>query len=176
MDIEWSKYPLATHYTPATDGNFAGFWRMSGDEAVTLWCLELKDGSEAVEYNEPTIFASNRQMMIERPIEWSGIGHPPVGTVCEITTNDGHNWRQVKIIFFDDYVTMIGEVDGQVNREIFKRCDADVAFRPLRTPEQIREEEVQVILDWLIEAHRSHGLTGIAGVLHDEGFMKKVTE
>lgn len=75
--------------------------------------------------------------------KWAGEGHPPVGTVCEMTSNDGYNWRPVKIVFFDDYVTMVGEADGKANRELFKRCDADVMFRPIRTPEQIAEEERQ---------------------------------
>lgn len=74
-------------------------------------------------------------------------GHPPVGAVCDMTTNDGYNWRPVKIIFFDDYVTLVGEVQGKVDRQIFKRCDADIAFRPIRTPEQIAADEREAAIN-----------------------------
>lgn len=106
-------------------------------------------GREESKYNDSrqTFFAGDAwaPMMANAPEyvadEWEGKGHPPAGSVCEMTTNDGRNWRTVKIIFFDDYVTMIGQADGKVNRELFKRCDADVAFRPIRTPEQIAADE-----------------------------------
>ncbi|MNQ60672.1 hypothetical protein D3C85_749590 [compost metagenome] len=96
------------------------------------------------------------------PTEWDGEGHPPVGVVCEMTTNDGHNWRPVKIIFFDDYVTMIGQADGKVNRELFKRCDADVAFRPVCTPEQKAQSEREASIDRVCRELEMGGFSGPA--------------
>jgi hypothetical protein len=88
----------------------------------------------------------------------------------------------VKIIFFDDYVTMVGQADGKVNRELFKRCDADVAFRPIRTPEQIaaneRESGIQALKqvfdscsDDLMPTSNKY-LDTLFGAIYDAGWRK----
>lgn len=172
--IDWSKAP---------DG-----WRLVPIRPTKE--MRAAAGREESKYNESrqTFFAGDAwaPMVANAPEyaadQWRGEGHPPAGAVCEMTTNDGHNWRPVKIIFFDDYVTMIGQVDGQVNRELFKRCDADVAFRPIRTPEQIaaddREHNVRnactAISKALAELHESEEPTAVTIIeaMIDAGYRK----
>ncbi len=109
---------------------------------------------------------------------WSGEGLPPVGAVCEITTNDGYNWRPVKIIFSDDYVVIVGDADGVVNRELFKRCDADIYFRPVRPPEQIAPDELEKavleIAHILISNRASCAEYHQARLIYDAGYRKEV--
>ena len=117
------------------------------------------------------------QYITPRPARWDGQGHPTAGTLCEMTSNDGHNWRPVLIIFFDDYVTLVGQSEGKVNRQLFKRCDADVAFRPLRTPEQIaaeeREEAIAEMWTTYWQPSVSTAMEGL-GLLYDAGYRKQV--
>lgn len=131
---------------------------------------------------------SNSYLEIAKPEPWTGEGLPPAGVVCEMTTNDGYNWRQAKIIFFDDYVILVGQPDGAVDRQLFKRCDADVAFRPIRTPEQIAEEARIAELNLMVGAIKDypagrHGVDHLTQLkiqeeacinLYDAGWRKQV--
>lgn len=146
MNIDWSKAPdwAVAHGLHETGFGIKEFWlgETQNQNLEHAKSFPYGGGDPA----SGSFHNSRREsfsFVTERPVPWTGEHFPPVGTVCEMTTNDGHNWRVVKIIFFDDCVTMIGEADGKVNRELFKRCDADVAFRPIRTPEQIAADQYE---------------------------------
>lgn len=88
---------------------------------------------------------------------WSGTGLPPVGTVCEFTSNDGRNWRETSIIFSDDNVILIN------GYTLYKLEDPDIAFRPIRTPEQIADEKRQQVLgDMMVIISKAAGTMYLA--------------
>ena len=74
-----------------------------------------------------------------------------VGDLCEVTTNDGYNWKAAKVLFVDELIVLIGEVEGKADRKLLRLCDADVSFRAYRTAEQIaakeRDDSISAMLD-----------------------------
>lgn len=74
-------------------------------------------------------------------VEWDEFGFPPAGVTCEFTTNDGHNWNGCKILYADEVSILTGELEGKADRQLLRKCDADVKFRPARTAEQVAAEE-----------------------------------
>jgi hypothetical protein len=136
--IDWSKAPEGATHVAVVSITRVCWYKIDGGFGYSY---SYQDEGCDARYWSSGAGEPSHKPLIERPAAWSGTGLPPVGTVCEITTNDGYNWRPVKIIFSDDYVVMTGETAGAVNRELFKRCDADVYFRPIRTPEQIAAEQ-----------------------------------
>jgi hypothetical protein len=69
-----------------------------------------------------------------------------IGDWCEVTTNDGYNWKAAKVLFVDELIVLIGEVEGKADRKLLRRCDADVSFRAYRTAEQIEADELKTKL------------------------------
>jgi hypothetical protein len=155
MSIDWSKAPEgATHWDTGMNFRVAGWMKL--DDGIWYW-WPVKDAKCDMKWH-----ASLNQHMIKledfiaRPSSWNGEGLPPVGTVCEMTTNDGYNWRPVEIIFSDDYIVLVGQADGRVDRKLFRRSDADVYFRPVRTPEQIEDDERVAALNQMIGCIKDH--------------------
>lgn len=171
MNLNWKKFPEATHYSPARDGNHAGFWRMVGDKPVKLWCQELA-GGEFTEYNNPTMFESDRDRLIARPAEsWTGEGLPPVGTVCELYYGHGEHGT-VKILAHAERLGV--PVAVYQDDDEFGAFTSEL-FRPIRTPEQIaadaREAEI-IEIERVAMAGDSHKT--MAEALYDAGYRKQV--
>ena len=103
-----------------------------------------------------------------------------IGDWCEVTTNDGYNWKAAKVLFVDELIVLIGEVEGKADRKLLRRCDADVSFRAYRTAEQIaaedRKKEILQMIDvfgtdtaiWGLDAVRE-----ICGHLWEAGYRKQ---
>jgi hypothetical protein len=142
-NIDWSKAPEgATHYmTPPSSSP----WRDLSGETWKWWDEQV--GWKDSEESSKSFFGRRHDRLILNPSSWTGEGLPPVGTVCEVTTNDGYNWRPVKILFLDEFIILAGEVEGKTDRQILRLCDADVSFRAVRTPEQIAAEKVSKQLE-----------------------------
>lgn len=64
---------------------------------------------------------------------WTGDGLPSVGTVCEWFSED-YGWLVGRVVGHDDGLSVISHSDG------YTGCHPE-QVRPLRTPEQIAEEE-----------------------------------
>lgn len=106
-------------------------------------------------------------------IIWTGDGLPPVGTVCEFYA-DEDTWRRCEVVAHKD-----GQAVVWVNNaHIFSSSGA--SLRPIRTPEQIAEEERKAEIDVLcadIVGHyeapkMSEHYLGLAAALHDLGYRK----
>lgn len=123
---------------------------------------------------------SEHPFYVDQPGAWNGEGPPPVGMVCEVTTNDGHNWHPWKVLFADEYVILVGSAEGKANYELLRRCDADVAFRPIRAAEQIAADERELALtDMCVLLGKDPSRPGVremAGVLFDAGYRKQVSQ
>jgi len=67
-------------------------------------------------------------------IDWNGEGHPSVGTICEFEVETGE-WRKCEVIAVkEDYVVCWIHVNKIL-------ATSGVSLRPVKTPEQIAEEE-----------------------------------
>jgi len=93
----------------------------------------------------------------EKVVEWNGEGLPPVGIDVEVFADYSHPrfdrfiGRQVHIVAHDvingDPVAVFRmPIDGDDTEQDFHAMGAK-SFRPIRTPEQIAEEEIQRIRD-----------------------------
>lgn len=89
-------------------------------DSVTDWTVrELLDRMSATPVVEPS--------------PWTGDGLPPVGTVCEWFSED-YGWLGGRVVGHDGSVSVISHNDG------YTGCHPH-QVRPIRTPEQIAEEE-----------------------------------
>lgn len=134
MDIDWSKAPEgATHV--CVEGYGFPWRRQKGAE----WFCWTYRGWEPIVPNIPLYKA--------KPEPWTGEGLPPVGTVCEVDYCE--SWQRCEVIaHFRQRCGMVAAftvdlVDGAKSLDAFGSDE----FRPIRTPEQIAEEERKRITD-----------------------------
>jgi len=104
--------------------------------------------------------------------EWSGEGKPPVGTVCEWNPNqDG--WVKVEILGHSGEETWFRR-DGHESSET---CLRMAFFRPIRTPEQIAEDESNKAVYEMAELLKAKVGFGVnlaeMRALYDAGYRKQ---
>jgi hypothetical protein len=134
-DIDWSKapegYPI---WITDPDNIIAPAWH----KETTTKYIDLDGGFWNKLYGGFTVHI--------KPSTWNGTGLPPVGTVCEVygcnhdfTTQ--FNCKRVEIILNDGELAVF-RVLGFLD-DLKPRYHALIAckFRPIRTPEQIAEDE-----------------------------------
>lgn len=110
------------------------------------------------------------------PEDWSGEGLPPVGVAAEAYFHKDTNphWLPFTLKYFSEEHVVFR---GPICETHMSRCEFDkygFKFRPIRTPEQIAEEEIQTILNWMVNRDSERGLRGIAEDLHADGYRKQV--
>lgn len=164
--IDWSKAPEgATHYYHGSSTP----WRdLSGDK----WKWFSGNSWHCSGYPSSEIMDDYSDRMTEKPSSaWSGEGLPPVGTVCEAMHDDLNsgmpckaeilkiNKRCRSAAFF-----WIDAPDGMRNLFWAER------FRPIRTPEQIAEDERIAGLNEMIRHMKDHPL-GTHGASHLQELM-----
>ena len=100
--------------------------------------------------------------------EWDGEGVPPIGAVCEYYWPDRGKWRKCEVVaYYFSNVVAIDVFDSTAVSLIHS------SFRPIKTPEQIAEEErlhaidemYDLILGWGVEKR-------MLAVLYDAGYRK----
>lgn len=70
MKIDWERFPLATHYTPADKDNHEAFYRVVGGTVKEIWVMFYFDRGEDVEnYEDPYVSQWNYSQMIARPTQ-----------------------------------------------------------------------------------------------------------
>ena len=162
MNIDWSKAPeYATHKDPDTDC----FYRLVKD----VWHLIYADGESCVSaslYNGET----KPSDLIERPKKqeaWDGSGKPPIGIECEVRCNDV--WSICKTLAYhqvSDTAVAVHFLDG--SNSLFW-C---ATFRPIKTAEQLAEEEIQAIRDEIRWQKPQLGPCPVAQLYH-KGYRKQ---
>ena len=112
------------------------------------------------------------------PPAWTGEGLPPVGMVCECRlpgeiTND-YSWVEARVIWHN------GPTECAVIRSTSKLAWCD-EFRPIRTPEQIAEEEREKAITQILNLMLGHDQASIhedtvqalcAKRIYDAGYRK----
>lgn len=143
MNIDWSKAPeWANAVVSASHGS--------------LYFVEdfgLRSNRRAVSNNydcdivaDMTIEGHQWQLIEERPKKqeaWDGEGLPPVGAVCEWKEKSGFQWVAATILFITESSVVCKRSDGFEWQMLTKRT----VFRPIKTAEQLAEEEIQSIRD-----------------------------
>ena len=162
MNIDWSKAPEdATHKDPDTDC----FYKLVKD----VWHLIYADGESCVSaslYNGET----KPSDLIERPKKqeaWNGNGKPPIGIECEVRFNDV--WSICKTLAYhqvSDTAVAVHFLDG--SNSLFW-C---ATFRPIKTAEQLAEEEIQAIRDEIRWQKPKLGPCPVAQ-LYNKGYRKQ---
>ena len=166
-EVDWSKAPEgATHY----------------NECCT--CPWLKDSPASyfrdgwVEYCSSGDYKDHFINAVKRPQEmkneemenkeWSGMSLPPVGTRCEYFWAEGDEWRKCEVVAY--HLSRVVAVDTSDGSAVCQRVGL---FRPIKTPEQIAEEERLQAIDemlGLVDCHSTFG--DVMGALYDAGYRK----
>lgn len=119
---------------------------------------------------------------------WDGQGMPPVGTVCEMTFDDGAYrwgyWLKTKVLCYGDTMVFVSQETDKKPDEWLEGSIkiTGMKFRPIRTPEQIAAAERAKAIEHL--AYEIAGYNGfddprdvdirLAEHLHDQNFRKQV--
>lgn len=132
MTIDFSKRPEgATH---------AG--TMPHPSQRQCWYKKMPSGGWRYSYGdgEPWVIVAGDPSctpLIEVPVDWTGEGVPPVGTVCEHQLFRCNGWTTCTVLAYGEKKTFYRDKDGHE----WSRLSSDMKFRPIRTPEQIAAEE-----------------------------------
>lgn len=155
----------ATHYDTECDMfcNENGYWTLSG-----YWVPDNK------QHNWGTI------RYVERPSRWTGKGLPPVGAVCEACYTSPDEYYQAKVLAHDEgkavYRWLDGPCAGDIsesdNRILCKISGPHPKFRPIRTPEQIAEEERRNAIDDIANMMGRGTYDEDAARIYDAGYRK----
>lgn len=135
MDIDWSKAPdwAVAHGLHETGFGIKEFWLGEAQHQNLEHAKSFPYGG-----GDPSCgsFHNSRResfsYVTPRPDPWTGVGLPPVGTVCDWQSSTQHEWKRVTVIAYngiDVWLHPVGIVGNPAG------------FRPIRTPEQIAAEE-----------------------------------
>lgn len=133
-EIDWDRFPRATHHTPSRHGVFEGFWRKEGNEWVECWIVE--SGSNFSYYGKNSGPSCEKSITARPSTAWSGEGLPPVGVECEYQ-DSFDDWHKVEITGHSK-LGVCFVADGCSGENYVKK---ESKFRPIRTPEQIAADE-----------------------------------
>jgi len=166
-EIDWSKAPEgATHYALDQNGRPV-FYKDIGDEGYFFWWPALDEWRK--NHGKP-----GYEPMISK--QWSGAGLPPAGVTCEYQIND--KWNAITVVaHVNEYgkkLAVFQFADG----ETWSSGGCVERFRPIRTPEQIAEEERDREVDEMIaligDVGDNPSWPDIAAALHEAGYRKQV--
>ena len=161
-EVDWDIAPSgATHYNAKcgypwlkeTPPSYfvAGVWMEYCDTSPKLGMNHLKNA-------------------VKRPQEWDGSDIPPVGTVCEYRVNPDE-WVSGEV--FGHRVCSNGDVEVFVNlKNKWDYSSAHDRFRPIKTPEQVAEEERLHAIDEMIVLGRYRSYKDTMSALYDAGYRK----
>lgn len=132
INIDWSYAPCgATHFHKG-DIMYRPHWRKSG-----FYC-DL--GLEAFGWIKDT-YPSPISECIDRPKKqgaWDGVGLPPVNCFCETLDEDADCWVKVEIYAHTEFM---GETHACAKNGTDMFFGLAHEFRPIKTAEQLSEEE-----------------------------------
>lgn len=179
--IDWSKAPEgATHAA-------AGGWRCWAD----CWYKQDEHGNwfAYLMHQEDVWDKSSgpcgRQDLVQRPSPaWNGEGLPPASTVCELRCLPRGGWgaAEIKYMSHTMCVWLWLRDDGGEQIELAEApCVTRMAFRPIRTPEQIaaesREAEILAIAEIICKDGafdlEDPEVNASAKALYDAGYRKQ---
>lgn len=172
MNVDWGNAPEgATHWDPV-DKNWLR--QFSGT------CLTWLNGSgwSIKGWQYPHIL-SEMERLIQRPPQqpWCGGDTPPVGTICERNI-EGDRWVRTKVIAHYELGCVVAYQDIESPYSL-GWCKRASDFRPIRTPEQIAEDEKWKTVDEMLAIlkidEKDPEFRYICAALYCAGYRKQVT-
>ncbi|QIQ65152.1 hypothetical protein 18_00012 [Pseudomonas phage Epa18] len=177
MNIDWSKAPKgATHWEPNGPRIFESWMKNEGDS--WFWWDEVggkwRPSIPISEQRLGTFEARSQET-------WNGQGLPPVGTVCEAIHEDINSGKPVKAEILKHHDNGLSVAFFWVDAPVEAEGNLYWAqrFRPLRTPEQIADEQRRKDIIELANVIRDAGDGNdymLAEALHDAGYRKKESD
>ena len=168
MEIDWSKAPEGTtHWDPVDKNHLRQYGKIA-----QYWNIERGWSEKGWQYPDDL---STMPRLIARPV-WDGESIPPVGTVCEMTFDDGKfswgYWLKTKVLCYGDTMVFVSqETDRKPGEWLEGSIKATgMKFRPIRTPEQIEEQKMIAGLNEMIGHMKDHP-SGTHGVSHLQELM-----
>lgn len=159
-EIDWSKAPEgATHFGPENEEWIAAWYKLDEGE----WFAMLTSDDDKWDYS-PYVDDERVSQMIQRPAEWSGIGMPPVGTVCKMKRRAYLYWETVEILCLGERRVFYRMSDGSEETRLYREVE-------FRTPEQIAaEERVKAVAEMM--THVAHATPYDCDLLYRAGYRK----
>lgn len=164
MNIDWSEAPEDATHAGSFKGKLSCWYKLGSG-----WAWEYMSGLsfswEKVSGNLPAYD------LIERPKKqeaWDGEGLPQVGTECEWKEKSGFQWVAATILFITESSVVCKRSDGFEWQMPTKRT----VFRPIKTAEQLVEEEIQAIRDEIRWQKPQLGPCPVAQLYH-KGYRKQ---
>lgn len=170
--VDWNKAPEgATHYNAEctcpwlkeTPPSYFDHWD---------WIEYTSDGSYCEDHFNNAVKRPQMENKGMKSEEWTGKGLPSVGMVCEYLdlSNRSTGWVKVKVVFIGGNLIVLKH---GANGNEFSEQAGDVSFRPIKTPEQIAEEErLSAIHKMIALVGRYSTYADVMGVLYDAGYRK----
>lgn len=165
----------ATHYVPPQNGAENGvFYKVANDLAVKSW---IPENGGFAHYDRPPVTNKRHHLpgtitrQNERALEWDGEGLPPVGTVCEFTSDGGGSYEKCEVIAHHNSLIVCFIHQDKI------RATSGCCVRPIKTAEQIaaekREAEISKMLDIINAAAAGGSGKSAARALYDAGYHKQ---
>lgn len=169
--IDWSKAPAhATHWCPGNARIEEGWIYKAGQEFYSCYAEKSCE-------HIPSFPAWRALRLIPRPAEpatWNGKGFPPVGTVCELSSQ-GADWGIGIILYTADNV-VVWRWKNQQEGQACSCYKHEVEIRQIRTPEQIeyenREAAITHIAAIMGKDPERPGIREKAAIIYDAGYRK----
>jgi hypothetical protein len=178
--IDWDKAPEGTTHWDASTSRINSFMKLDGDS--WFYWPPASDDPKWCRWGAVT-GSQDVSCMIKRPPQWTGLGIPPVGTVCEFQRYDS-SWVRCEVKLIDPAGIVI-KASGYLGSLHANNChlltfsNGGVRFRPILTPEQIAAEQREKAIAEMVYGgcgvDQSDGSTTafvICGLLYDAGYRR----
>lgn len=169
MNIDWSKAPEdATHAGTTTRIQIPVFYKDIREDKYSYWHAD-GDG-----WREEAIGHPACTPVIERPKKqeaWDGDVLPPVGVICEHEPYEMRNDHHKVEIIAHKKASLDVAVFWDEERQIVSYSSYQ-SFRPIKTAEQLAEEEIQAIRDEIRWQKPQLGPCPVAQ-LYNKGYRKQ---
>ena len=170
MNIDWSKAPEgATHVGTKKVPGVTCWYKLKEDVFYFWYCTndDLDFDGWAESKGDPI-----HTPLIERPKKqeaWNGEGLPPVNCFCETLDEDVDCWVKVEIYAHTEFM---GETHACAKNGTDMFFGLSHEFRPIKTAEQLAEEEIQAIRDEIRWQKPQLGPCPVAQ-LYNKGYRKQ---
>lgn len=167
MNIDWDKAPEWANAVVAASAGTLYFVEAFGIRSKRRAVSNSYDSGLVADM---TIKSHSWKLVEARPKKkdaWDGVGKPPIGIECEVKIND--MWHICKTLAYhqvSDTAVAVHFLDG--SNSLFW-C---AAFRPIKTDEQLAEEEIQAIRDEIRWKKPELGPCPVAQ-LYNKGYRKQ---
>lgn len=166
--INWSKAPeWANAVIASQDGQafyVSQFGGISARQRVGYSQVDDNASADMITPHDWTLVET-------RHPAWTGEGLPPAGTVCEVKGAIGHylEWKKVEVFAVRGRTVFFDHENGWAQTDSHE-------FRPIRTPEQVAEDELNQAALAMYEELESYLTLAQCHVAIKNGYRKQPTD